>query len=39
MKTLREYKEQILTTTMVALFPTMLTLCVVFDLCKHCPGH
>jgi ABC-type maltose transport system permease subunit len=39
MNTLKKYKEQILTTTMVAMFPTFLTLVAVFDLCKHCPGH
>lgn len=39
MKALREYKERILTTTMVAILPTMITLCIVLDLCKHCTGH
>ena len=33
MKTLREYKEQIVNTAMIALIPTMITLTVVLGLC------
>tara|TARA_B100000131_G_scaffold247497_1_gene240525 strand:+ start:51 stop:170 length:120 start_codon:yes stop_codon:yes gene_type:complete len=39
METLKKYQDQITATVIVAMFPTIIVLAEVLDLCMHCPGH